>query len=72
MNIKTLTAGFLTLLLMGGAAQAMDSAAIEEHMEKINEQYVQTSEQEGEVEALEEKVEALEEMIQMMLDDQDS
>lgn len=65
MNIKTLTAGLLTLLLMGGAAHAMDSAAIEEHMDKINEQYVQTAEQEG-------KVEALEEMIHMMLEDQDS
>ena len=72
MNIKTLTAGLLTLLLMGGAAHAMDSAAIEEHMDKINEQYVQTAEQEGKVEALEQKVEALEEMIQMMLEDQDS
>ncbi|TLF45086.1 hypothetical protein FEI13_18490 [Halomonas urmiana] len=72
MNIKTLTAGFLTLLLMGGAAHAMDSEAIEKHMAEINEDYVKTSEQEGEVEALEQKVEALEEMIQMMLDDQDS
>lgn len=72
MNIKTLTAGILTLLLMGGAAHAMDSAAIEEHMAKINDQYVQTAEEQGEVEALEQKVEALEEMIQMILDDQDS
>ncbi|QFU02598.1 hypothetical protein FIU83_13225 [Halomonas sp. THAF5a] len=72
MKIKTLTAACLTLLLMGGAAHAMDSVAIEEHMAKINEQYVQTAEEQGEVEALEEKVEALEEMIQMLLEDQDS
>lgn len=71
MNIKTLTAGFLTLLL-AGAAQAMDSEAIEEHMAKINAQYVQTAEEQGEVEALEQKVEALKEMIQMILDERAS
>ena len=72
MNMKLLTAALLAGLMMAGSALAMDSQAVEEHMEKINDDYVQTAEQEGEVEALEQKVEQLEEMVQMMLDDQDA
>ncbi|MGM0983654.1 MAG: hypothetical protein ACQEXG_09545 [Pseudomonadota bacterium] len=72
MNMKLLTASLLASLMMAGSALAMDSQAVEEHMEKINDNYVQTAEEEGEVEALEQKVEQLEEMIQMMLDDQDA
>lgn len=72
MNMKHLTAALLAGMMMAGSAMAMDSHAVEEHMEKINEDYVQTAEQDGEVAALEQKVEQLEEMIQMMLDDQDA
>ncbi|MDZ7853686.1 MAG: hypothetical protein U5L98_13865 [Halomonas sp.] len=72
MNMKLLTAALLASLMMAGSALAMDSKAVEEHMEKINDDYIQTAEQEGKVEALEQKVEQLEEMIQMMLDDQDA
>ncbi|WFM72257.1 hypothetical protein [Halomonas sp. CKK8] len=72
MKMKLLFAGLLTSLMMAGSALAMDSETIEEHMAKINDQYIQTSEEEGKVEALEEKVEALEEMLQMIIDDQDA
>ncbi|TDR50891.1 hypothetical protein DFP85_12156 [Halomonas ventosae] len=72
MKMKLLIAGLLTSLMMAGSALAMDSETIEEHMAKINDNYVKAVEEEGKVEALEEKVEALEEMIQMIIDDQDS
>lgn len=62
-----LTVGLLASLMMAGSALAMDSAAIEEHREKITENYLKTSEEKGEAAALEQRVEELEELIEMML-----
>ncbi|UYG06779.1 hypothetical protein [Halomonas sp. M4R1S46] len=69
MNIKTLTAGLLAMLMMGGAAYAMDSAAIEKHMEEIN-QKAEAAADEDRVDALEQQVQELQELIQMMLEEQ--
>lgn len=69
MNIKSLTAGCLALMLMGGAAYAMDSAAIEEHMKEIN-QRAEANADEDRVEALEQQVQELQELIQMMLEEE--
>ncbi|TFH86594.1 hypothetical protein EQG41_11625 [Billgrantia azerbaijanica] len=71
MKLKPLTAGLLASLLMAGSAMAMDSHAVEEHMQKINNQYVEQAESDK-VAALEAKVEELEKLIRMMLDDQES
>lgn len=69
-----LTVGLLASLMMAGSALAMDSALIEEHREKITENYLKTSEEKGEAAALEQRVEELEELIEMMLaeDEQNS
>ena len=72
MKIKLLTAALLAGLMMAGSALAMDSKAIEEHRQKIEDNYIQTAEEEGELEALEQKVEELEEMIEMMIEDQEA
>ncbi|MCL7940117.1 hypothetical protein M8009_07375 [Halomonas sp. ATCH28] len=72
MKMKLLIAGLFASLMMAGSALAMDSEAIEEHMAKINDNYVKAVEEEGKVKALEEKVEELEAMIQMIIDEQDS
>ncbi|MEC4767519.1 hypothetical protein LPL18_009265 [Halomonas sp. CUBES01] len=71
MKTMLLTAS-LFASLMAGAAMAMDSHTIEEHMAKINDNYIKTAEDEGKTQALEEKVEELEAMIQMILDDKDA
>ncbi|RTR07216.1 hypothetical protein [Halomonas nitroreducens] len=69
MNIKSLTAGFLAMLMMGGAAYAMDSEAIEKHMEEINQKADAAADQDR-VEALEQQVQDLQELIQMMLEEE--
>lgn len=71
MKLKTLIIGLFASLLMAGSALAMDSEAVERHMQKINNQYVEQAESDKEA-ALEAKVEELEKLIRMMLDDQES
>ncbi|XKE44624.1 hypothetical protein LG302_14790 [Halomonas organivorans] len=68
MNIKILTAGFLAMLMMGGAAHAMDSEMLQERMDEINQQAEQTAEA-ARVEALEQQVEQLQELIRMMMEE---
>ncbi|MBB3190945.1 hypothetical protein [Halomonas cerina] len=72
MKLTTLAATSLALLMMGGAAYAMDSEAIEKHMEEISERSVKTAEESSEVEALEQEVQELKELIRMMMDEQPS
>ncbi|MDR5868148.1 hypothetical protein [Halomonas koreensis] len=68
MNIKTVTAGFLTLLMMGGAAHAMDSEMLQEQMEQIN-QKAEEAAAEDRVKALEQQVKDLQELIHMMMEE---
>ncbi|ATJ83801.1 hypothetical protein ACFPTY_12315 [Halomonas beimenensis] len=67
MNIKTLTAGFLAMLMMGGAAYAMDSEMLQERMDEIN-QKAQEDAAEDRVKALEQQVKDLQELIHMMME----
>ncbi|XKE44623.1 hypothetical protein LG302_14785 [Halomonas organivorans] len=67
MNIKTLTAGFLAMLMMGGAAYAMDSEMLQERMDEINQQAEEAA-NEDRVKALEQQVQDLQELIQMMME----
>jgi len=75
MKIQLLTAALLSSLMMTGPALAADaeatddytemsSRAVEKHMQKIEENYIQTAEEQGELKALEQKVEELKEMIE--------
>ncbi|GEK73344.1 MULTISPECIES: hypothetical protein [Halomonas] len=68
MNIKTMIAGFLAMLMMGGAAHAMDSEVLQEKMAEINEK-AEESASEDRVAALEQQVEDLQELIHMMMEE---
>lgn len=68
MNIKTVTAGFLTLMMMGGAAHAMDSEMLQEKMAEIN-QKAEEAAAEDRVKALEQQVKDLQELIHMMMEE---
>lgn len=74
MNIKTLIAAALASLLMAGSAFAMDSAAIEEHMQEISERTEKAiaDDKKPRVKALEAQVKELEEMIRMMTEEGES
>lgn len=69
---KFLTAGLLASLMMTGSALAMDSAIMQEHRDKIQENYIKTADKEGKVAALEERVEAIEELIEMIVKEMES
>lgn len=68
MNIKTLSAGILALLMMGGAAYAMDSEMLQQQMDEINQKAEEAS-SEDRVKALEQQVEDLQELIHMMMEE---
>lgn len=72
MKLTTLAATTLALLMMGGAAYAMDSEAIEKHMQEISERSEATAKESSEIEALEQEVKELKELIRMMMDEQPS
>ncbi|MFG6139200.1 hypothetical protein [Halomonas sp. B23F22_10] len=69
MNIKMMIAGFLTMLMMGGAAHAMDSEVLQEKMNEIN-QRADEAAAEDRVEALEQQVKELQELIHMMMEEE--
>ncbi|MFC3284808.1 hypothetical protein [Litchfieldella rifensis] len=71
MKITLFTTAALASLLMAGSAFAMDSEAVEKHLEKINQQAEETAANQSRVEALETQVQELQELIRMMLEEEE-
>jgi uncharacterized membrane protein (DUF106 family) len=71
MKIKLLLTSVLASLLMAGSAFAMDSDALQKHMEELHEKRIErtTRAEDEKVQALEQQVRELERLIRMMMDE---